>query len=916
MTTDDPQPTSIRLINPEDEDQALALLVAQAVRSRTPAQVRRYIEELQGAEASIFDYLASEVFEAQPLHVQEFLKHTALPDSFTPQLAQELVPSCQATDLISHLKLARLFLIPLEREGEWYRYHHLFRDFLRSKMVQDRGRGVVESLHQTVANWLLTHDEVVAAIPHFLASGDSELAADVLERVGSDLLHRGLRTSVARWIEAFPAAMRSSRPGMQVLQAELSDLQGNWHRAVEGYRTALQMYRDSGETLELATVLEKLSFCYIKYGESKKLLETCEEGLRLCPADNLALRTMLEAWLGATLINGGIDWTRGYALLRSSHTLAYESADPRAISWACLTYAFAYHFPQGNFEEALRTLNEGIDFFTRLGWPMVLYQLAMNKAVVLIARGDPERAMALVEETLIQAKRAGHSYVEKGLETLRGRAYLESGRHEECRASLDRVAQGEIPAQFKPWFFRDRMLLNCHERNFGQARVDAEEMERALLLNGSGMYAPECFVSLAYLLIQLGDIQEAHHRLEMNLRLCESAQAKFWQMKTWQLLAWEHYTKGNLVKLRIALEHALALTQTNDYGDYWLNDSWKISIPLLVAAVAYQAEAVTAERLLARLSSRWADAMEELVLHPDSAIRKVAIRYVVGHSSKDMVKSLLKQVYRNDPDVDVREAARKTLKLPENGNRLQICCFGALRICMEGEDFDYARSIKPMAQKLLKFFLAQADRVIATDRILEGFWPDLDPERGRHNLATHLSTIRRNLGTQVLFPRNGEGYRLCNNGDVHVDVLEFERYCRLAAELTRNGEQAEAVAAMMSAEQCYRGDFLEEDLYEDWIDWRRRELREQYDEVLEMLGDHFSRMGEKEQALMRYRKLLDPKEPQERIFHKVFRCYEALGDRQGARKEYETFRARLKESLGLEPQPATRALIEALFLQP
>lgn len=904
----------IALVVEKTEGWATGLqLVAQAIRHRAPREVRRYITDLQGADSSIYDYLATEVFDAQPPNVQEFLKVSALPDYFNTSLAQEMLPSNDSVEMVAHLKSSRLFLIDLDREGNWFRYHHLFRDFLRSKLRVDHGRRMVESLHLRVAQWLFEHGEVVSSIPHYLACGDMELAAQMLERVGSELLHKGLRGSISRWLEMLPAGLRHGRPGLIVLHAELLDLEGEWPSAVEGYRKALELYRVNGQSVLLASVLEKLSLCYIKYGESKQLLQTCEDGLRLCPEDNIAMRSMLQSWLGATLINSGQDWDRGYQLLRSSHALAYESKDPRAISWACLTYGFVYHFPQGNFDQALRILNEGIDFFTRLGWAMVLYQLAMNKALVLIVLGDPERAMTLIDETMVQARRAGHSYVEKGLECLRGHGYLESGARGECRMVLDKMSQGEIPAQFKPYFFRHRMLLNSFEQNYGQARVDAEEMDRSLLLNGSGMYAPECFVSLAFTLTQIGDLAEAEHRLSLNLQLCERAQAKFWIMKSHQVLAWVHFLRKTPVKLRTSLRAALSMTLANDYAAYWVNDSWNISIPLLVAALAYGVEVEAAEKLLARLSGRWAECMEELLQHGDPAIRKVAIRYL-GGTTKEHLRSLLRDLYRSDLDEEVREAAKKSLKISQTGSRLQICCLGPLRICMEGDNLDYARAIRPLGLKLLKYFMSHADRVLASDKLIETFWPGADPEKGRHNLATHVSSLRRYLGTQSLFPRLVDGYRFCHPGDVELDVLEFERCSRQGQELLRSGEPGEAMKLLARAEQLYQGDFLQDDVYEEWVDWRRRELRELFEESTEAAADYSLSQGLVDDALQRYRKLLDSEEPQERVFQKLFRCYEKLGDRMGAHREYEAFRTRLKEAFGVEPQPATRALVEALFL--
>lgn len=70
--------------------------------------------------------------------------------------------------------------------------------------------------------------------------------------------------------------------------------------------------------------------------------------------DQHAQRAILLCWLGTTLINSGIDWDRGYEVIRSGHVTAFECGDPRAIGWAIPIYGFGYHFPQGIFVEALR----------------------------------------------------------------------------------------------------------------------------------------------------------------------------------------------------------------------------------------------------------------------------------------------------------------------------------------------------------------------------------------------------------------------------------------------------------------------------------------------------------------------------------------------------------------------------------
>jgi len=886
-------------------------LAAQAIRGKPIEEVRTRISQLGGGEAIVYEYLASEVLESQSPEVRRFLQYSALPEVVNQNLLRALLPQVDVAQMLEFLEGARIFLFKLDREGDWYRYHHLFRDFLRSSLTRECGTQLVERLHREIADWLRAHGELVACIPHYLKSGDPILACEMLESVGSELLHRGLKGSLSRWMEALPLPLRSGRPGLQVVQAELNEMQGHWPKAVEGYRQALQEYRKRDEHAQVATVLQKLSLCYIKYGESKQLLETCEEGLRLCPAEQVSLRSMLHCWMGSTLVNCGQDWELGYDLIQKGYAAAIESGDPGAISWGVLTYGFGYHFPQGNFTEALRTLNEGIDLFTRLDWPIILYQLVMNKALVLIVMGQHSRAQDLVDETLIQAKRAGHTYVEKGLEILRAMAYLEGRSWQACQDTMSRVSQSEIPAQFKPYYFRNRMLFHGLQQNFDQARVDQEEMQRALLLNGAGIYALECTLSQAFLSLNLGLQGDFQHLLHQALELCQRARSKFWEMKALQVQAWAFWLHRQEEGLKDSLMRSLQLAKANRYDEYWLSDPWQIGGHLLILAASAEIESNYVERLLLRFDSKLSTYLEELVQDPDIKIRKVAVHFLASHSS-DRNRAILKTICCADPDQELQEVARQAWLLGRNSCSIEIRALGKLSIYRESEELDYGKLLRPMALRLLKYFLVHGSKLIASERIMDLFWPEVDPEKARHTLNAHLSSVRRSLGIPHLFQRVGDSYRLGVGDDLQLDSLDYEELALAGLDMAKAKDRNRALNYLESAELRYRGPFLEEELYEEWVEARRQELAQLHERSLEALGDLYHQLHNYDQAIQRYRRLLAGEEPREHVFPKLFRCLEALGDHQAIRREFELLRNRLRNSLGVEPQASTRALLESL----
>ena len=280
------------------------------VEGKPEAEMKSYLESLEGKEQFIYNYLATEVFELQPERVRNFLKFTSIVDQFCPELAS-LLTNENAIERIQHLDSSRLFLVHLNGEGEWFRYHHLFRDFLRRRLSIDHDSQELEHLHLRAAQWFEERGEVVAALSHFVRSGHLEQAAVNLEKFGTQLLSQGLQDTVSAWLAALPGSLRNHHPGLIVLEAEVHDLRGDWAQAVQGYQRALNVYTREGDRESRATTLEKLSLCYVKYGETKMLVKTCEEGLRTCGEEDVALRSMLSSWLGSSLVYSGQDWQKG-----------------------------------------------------------------------------------------------------------------------------------------------------------------------------------------------------------------------------------------------------------------------------------------------------------------------------------------------------------------------------------------------------------------------------------------------------------------------------------------------------------------------------------------------------------------------------------------------------------------------------
>ncbi len=202
-----------------------------------PAQ---FVQTFTGSDRYILDYLLDEVYSGQPPEIRELLLRSAVLPRFSASLCAALLqvehsplgiaqpeprhdPAqsaiSHAQSLIAQIERANLFLVPLDNERRWYRFHHLFADLLRHRLGVERGAAFVAALHHTASGWFEAQGLLPEAVEHAFASDDWPFAADLLERHGVALLERSEVALLAAWCATFPEPFLRSRPRLCVLQA-------------------------------------------------------------------------------------------------------------------------------------------------------------------------------------------------------------------------------------------------------------------------------------------------------------------------------------------------------------------------------------------------------------------------------------------------------------------------------------------------------------------------------------------------------------------------------------------------------------------------------------------------------------------------------------------------------------------------
>ncbi len=294
-----------------------------------------FIKSFTGSHHFVLDYLVEEVLQQQSESVQTFLLRTSILDRLCGPLCDAVLldPSASGQETLEYLEHANLFIVPLDNERRWYRYHHLFADLLRQRLHQsaasstgDDGRGVAE-LHIRASQWYEDNGLEIEAFHHAAAANDVERAERLIEGKGMPLHFRGAVTPVLNWLESLPTTVLDARPSLWVTYASvLSDYRPNDRASNRNSRLLKQPCKTSSQTTRPETLSGRIAAIRATVGvlaadprQIETIIAQSRRALEYLHPDNLPVRTATT-------------WTLGYAYQLQGDRAAASQAYTEAIS--------------------------------------------------------------------------------------------------------------------------------------------------------------------------------------------------------------------------------------------------------------------------------------------------------------------------------------------------------------------------------------------------------------------------------------------------------------------------------------------------------------------------------------------------------------------------------------------------------
>lgn len=187
---------------------------------------RGQIDELSGSNMYISDYLFSQVLARLTAETQLFLFHSSILERVSASLSRAVaVPDSSLEEvqaLLNELVTENVFTIPLDQSRQWFRYHHLFQDFLLMNLRENYSPEIVASLHRRASAWYAEHDYIEEAIRHAIAANDMETAVELVAANRHELINQESYQRLTRWLKMFPQEIIEGSPDLLLIQARFA----------------------------------------------------------------------------------------------------------------------------------------------------------------------------------------------------------------------------------------------------------------------------------------------------------------------------------------------------------------------------------------------------------------------------------------------------------------------------------------------------------------------------------------------------------------------------------------------------------------------------------------------------------------------------------------------------------------------
>ncbi len=832
------------------------------------------LRTLHVSGVGLYDYLVDQVLDQQPAELRDFLLNTSYLEEFNAELCTALLgaPPAGATwqGMLAEVLRHNLFVLPVEREGLWLRYHHLFCDFLQNRLVQEQPERA-DKLLRALVEIRARRGEWELAYAACLRLGDIEATIRLLERAGEPMVRSGRSSLLGNWLEALPVSIIEQRPVLLSRQGIVLAMQGDTARGLRMLDRAVAHFIATQNDTRLAGALVWRALVYFIQSNSASSLADASEALSLTETGTQRQEELTRFRAEAYRILGLNHRLLGKldaAIYHLSQALSIYQAqeDTRGVNQVLLSLGAAY-VEGGDFAEAFSCYRRGLEYYAAGGDSFWLSAVLNDLACLHHLKGEFPQAFSAFEDALAKAEQGANARVK----------------------AMILIGLGDL--------FVDLDAPESASEAYTQARTSLEKIRDHFLI----------------LYLELAEVAVARLRGEFALAhlLLDAAEQRLGQVQSDYTRALFLLEAGRLTlaqgDIRVASELLAKAADSFEQGGQRV---FAGRARLLLASACLQAEETQAA-----------------VTHFESAVRLVSgldSQYILVASARQagsllswpgLPPLLSQQALRLRQQVERFEEAlpllRRSLRLrkmiiPLALPRLRIQALGAAQVMLDEKPLTSSDWQTQVTRDLLYLVISQPQGW-SKEALGEVLWPDSSPTQLKNRFKNAIYRLRRALQQDVIV-FDGELYSFNWELDYEYDV---EVFLKLLEQARGARDKEESKNVYQEIMRLYRGEYLPE-IEGTWVLPERERLRQAFLSAGLKLAGLYLDASQNDLAMETCHRLMGEDPCFEDAYYLAMQVYTLTGNQAGAARLYANLAEVLSSELGVAPSAKTQALFHSL----
>ncbi len=820
----------------------------------------------------LFDFFSKEVLLRQSEQVRRFMLMTSVFDTFDASLCEQVLePLVEGRHfdwpvLFETVRTGNLFSAPLDNDGRWMRYHHLFQHFLRSQLQYEQPV-LAWHIQQNLARAYEERQDWEAALDVYARLDDYESLARLLTHMSMVFVMAGRILTLANWLDKLPGDVVSSHPALVSLLGTVHTSRGDNRRALELYDLAESKLRENDNEVEWTTTLVRRAEVCRQLGFYDRAQKDVEQILELTRGS--PIRDMQYTFSEALRIKGLVLFALGHMkdalvwlqeALQTCHSLGIKNNIP-----ILETELGVVHRRLGEPEITAQYYASALQAWEHAGNTGWKARLLNNLGMLYHMTGRLGEAYPLLQDALKTSERSGYARIQTNVLISLGDLLTDLSDYASAYSCYDNALTLASSLGHSLYIFYASLGQARLQRLKGNHLLAVEELRRAEL----SQVKLEIF-ERAIFNLELGCCWLDSNKLELGIDILRESVALFGH-------------GGNQMEQAVAqlwLEVASSI-QNPDVSINRLRD-------LLPARRDW--EKPTPQMIHAGRAARWLKKRGSLLLK-DPVLK-------LFFEQAERIRESLPVLCRNLRNVG--ENLQPTIP------RLEITSFGDIVVRHNQRVVELSDWQTREARDLFLFLLQSP--ALTKEQIGLVFWPDISPARLKMRFKINIYRVRQAIGQDAIVFED-ERYRFNRTINYSWDREEFDK---LFEKLHQTIERSEKRKLLEQAVSLMGGDYLA-DLDADWVVLDRLKYQEMYRYIMLELATLYLQEGQAHNCLNAARRILLSDPLLESAHRLIIQAYASLHDPANMTLQYRQYQQTLENELGLEPSLEISTLYEQLM---